>query len=260
MESHRLTRREKARSDWPGVRFRRELLSVALVAPLSLSALVVFGSKEGAVDYLIGVGVAVVLTLFLAPLAEFGWCYFKAPSRLLTDDVIAIRELVVGRDARLAEQQERESQAREVRFREEREEGERNRLAGEEGVRQRREDELRGVVVVIAEDFDTLREAVEEALKWGDQWAGHGGFRTLHPGFRVRGDVRPLADRKGLEDLYNKVVRVYRLQERLNQLGSARSQGEHLPGENHSELLAELRDALDETRPQLDRAGEMAED
>ncbi len=92
-ENERPTRWQKARADWPGVRAKREafLGVVTAVAAAAVQALVGSG---GAVDTLIAAGVGAVAAIVVAPLAELAWCWLRAPMRLLTEDVIAIRKRV----------------------------------------------------------------------------------------------------------------------------------------------------------------------
>jgi len=89
---------ERAKSDTRGFRnWRREAVLAIVVAPLSFLALKLWGTNEGAgaVDELVVILVAVAVTLLLAPAAELGWSYARAPFRLLQDDVEALSRSVV---------------------------------------------------------------------------------------------------------------------------------------------------------------------
>lgn len=106
MANSRSTRWQRARSDWSGVRAKREAL-LALVGGVITAAVLALVGSAGAVDTLIAAGVGALVAVVLFPLAELGWCWLQAPMRLLTEDVIAIRERLEAEPAKPAAPVER---------------------------------------------------------------------------------------------------------------------------------------------------------
>jgi hypothetical protein len=92
-ERARPTRWQKARQDWPGFQ-RRDLVVGAIALVLAVVGLVVFGRPGEAVAELLIVGGAGLLATILYPLGQLVWAWLQAPMRLLTADVVAIRERV----------------------------------------------------------------------------------------------------------------------------------------------------------------------
>lgn len=93
-----LSRWEKAKADWHGVQDERELVVASVGAIISAFVLLVDGFPHDAV--VIGVsilGSAIALAV-IVPAAEFYWSWLQAPMRLLTDELVAIRELLAQLD------------------------------------------------------------------------------------------------------------------------------------------------------------------
>lgn len=91
MAIERPTRWQKAREDWPGFEWRDLGIGVVAIV-LAVLALLVLGRPGGAVPEVLIVGGAGLLAAILYPLAQLVWAWLQAPMRLLTDDVVAIRE------------------------------------------------------------------------------------------------------------------------------------------------------------------------
>ena len=93
MAKKRPTRWQKAKQDWPG--FQWQDLAVALVAlVLAVVVLAVLGFPGkivAEVSIVAGAGVAAALVRALGQLV---WAWLQAPMRLLTKDVVAIRDRV----------------------------------------------------------------------------------------------------------------------------------------------------------------------
>jgi hypothetical protein len=92
-ERERPTRWQKTRADWPGFRWQDLVVGVVGLA-LAVAGLVLFGRPGGAVTEVLIVGGAAILAAILYPLGQLVWAWLQAPMRLLTEDVIAIRERV----------------------------------------------------------------------------------------------------------------------------------------------------------------------
>jgi hypothetical protein len=90
VDKARPTRWQKARTDWSGIRAKREVL-VGLVGGIATAGVQVLVGSPGAVDTLITAGVGALVTVVVFPLGELGLRWLQAPMRLLTDDVVAIR-------------------------------------------------------------------------------------------------------------------------------------------------------------------------
>lgn len=93
MENMRPTRWQKARADWPGFQLR-DIGGGAIGLALAVVGLVVFGRPGEAVTEVLIVGGAAILAAVLYALGQLVWAWLQAPMRLLTADVIAIRECV----------------------------------------------------------------------------------------------------------------------------------------------------------------------
>lgn len=91
MANERPTRWQKAKDDWPGFEWRNLRVGVVGIA-LAVIALAVLGRPGKAVTEVLIVGGAGLLAAILYPLGQLAWAWLQAPMRLLTADVVAIRE------------------------------------------------------------------------------------------------------------------------------------------------------------------------
>jgi hypothetical protein len=93
MPEPRPTAWQYAKKGWRGFRWRdRALINGVVGGALAIVALDIAGLPREALTTVIVVVVSAVGAAILVPLAELGWAFVAAPMRLLTADVIAIRE------------------------------------------------------------------------------------------------------------------------------------------------------------------------
>ena len=90
-ERLRPTRWQRAWADTKFFRWKKEAVAGAAAAPVSFVLLQLFGSKDGAMDELVVVCASVVAVLVMLPLTELAYNWLQAPTRMLSDDVLAIR-------------------------------------------------------------------------------------------------------------------------------------------------------------------------
>jgi len=93
MPEPRPTAWQYAKKGWRGFRWRdRALINGVVGGALAIVALDIAGLPREALTTVIVVVASAVGAAILIPLAELGWAFVAAPMRLLTADVIAIRE------------------------------------------------------------------------------------------------------------------------------------------------------------------------
>lgn len=102
MPDPRPTRWQKALRDWhrPGV--RRESVTGAVGAAVSVVVFLAAGFGHDASVVTIAVICSALATAVLIPAGQFAWLWLQAPMRLLTEDVIAIRERLDAETAKAA--------------------------------------------------------------------------------------------------------------------------------------------------------------
>ena len=98
MAGERPTRWQKAKQDWPGIRAKRELAITLIGGVFGAVMLLILGLPGASMEHVITVAAAGVAAAIFVPIAEFVWAWWQAPMRLLTADVIAIRERVEALD------------------------------------------------------------------------------------------------------------------------------------------------------------------
>jgi hypothetical protein len=93
--TERPTRWQRAKRDSRGfLDVRRDLSGAVVTGALAVLALLLFGSPGDAVPAEAIVGGAAILGAILTPVFELLWHYLRAPTRMLREDVAAIRERV----------------------------------------------------------------------------------------------------------------------------------------------------------------------
>jgi hypothetical protein len=88
----RLSTWEKAKADWHGVHGKRELVVAGVGAVISACVLLVAGFPHDAVVLGVSILGSAIALAVIVPAAELYWSWLQAPMRLLTDEVVAIRE------------------------------------------------------------------------------------------------------------------------------------------------------------------------
>jgi hypothetical protein len=91
MAAQRPTRWQKARLDWPGFQWRDLRVGVIGIL-LAIVILLALGRPGGAVVEVAVVGAAGLAAAVFYAVGQFVWAWLQAPMRLLSADVIAIRE------------------------------------------------------------------------------------------------------------------------------------------------------------------------
>jgi hypothetical protein len=97
VDRSRPTRGRKAWQDWKergGVRGKREIVVALVGAAVSAIILLAIGFPHDALIAGVTIAGSALAAAVIVPAAELYWSWLQAPMRLLTDDVVAIRDRV----------------------------------------------------------------------------------------------------------------------------------------------------------------------
>src|SRR4051812_798992 len=92
MAGERLTRWEKAKQDWPGFHLWPDFGLGAFGGVLGVGVLAALGFPWETILEVIVVAATAALAAVLYRIGQLAWAWLQAPMRLLTADVVAIRE------------------------------------------------------------------------------------------------------------------------------------------------------------------------
>jgi hypothetical protein len=88
----RPTRWQRAKRDWSGFEVRRDIVVAVLGGAIAAGVFALLGFPwDTILSVIVGVGSAAAAVVILR-LVELWWAWFKAPMRMLTEDVVAIRQ------------------------------------------------------------------------------------------------------------------------------------------------------------------------